>query len=61
MHSSRLSVVTSAVAVTVSLAAAPAQTPSTSSGPAQTAAKPAANPKLDQYKKDVAADIDRMG
>jgi aminobenzoyl-glutamate utilization protein B len=52
--------VTAVLAVTVSLAAAPAQTPSTSSGRAQTAAQPAANPKLDQYKKAAAADIDNM-
>jgi aminobenzoyl-glutamate utilization protein B len=58
MHSRSVWIAGAAVAVVVSLAAAPAQTPSTSSGPAQTASKPAANPKLDQYKKDAAADID---
>jgi aminobenzoyl-glutamate utilization protein B len=58
MHSRSIWIVTATVAVAVSLAAAPAQTPSTSPGPAQTASKPAANPKLDQYKKDVAAEID---
>jgi aminobenzoyl-glutamate utilization protein B len=58
MHSRSIWIVTATVAVAVSLAAAPAQTPSTSPGPAQTASKPAANPKLDQYKKDVTAEID---
>src|SRR5207247_1640913 len=58
MHSRSIWIVTATAAVAVSLAAAPAQTPSTSPGPAQTASKPAANPKLDQYKKDVAAEID---
>src|SRR5437763_11697406 len=54
MHASRVLVV--AAAITVSLTAAPApQTPQASKPPTAPA-----NPKLAQYKKDAAADIDAM-
>ena len=57
MHASRLLAIGSAVAITVSLSAAqqptPAATPSTSAGQA-------ANPKLDQYKRDVGLEVDAM-
>jgi aminobenzoyl-glutamate utilization protein B len=59
MRASRVLTIASLAAVTVTLAAAPA--PQTPSKPAAPAAKPAAsNPKLEQYKKEAAADIDSM-
>src|SRR5436190_15082757 len=51
MRVSRLMTMAAVLAVTASLTAAPRQPP---------AAKPPANPKLDQYKKDVAAEIDSV-
>src|SRR6185503_19564555 len=45
------------IAVTVSVGAAP-QTPA--SAPAQASAQSPANPKLDQYKRDVALEVDGM-
>src|SRR2546427_1083442 len=61
MHRSRVWIVVAIAAVTVSLTAAPGQQPSTGSGQAATTA-PAAppNPKLEQYKKDVALEVDGM-
>jgi aminobenzoyl-glutamate utilization protein B len=54
MHASRLLAIGSAVAITVSLSAAQQPTPA----PAVPAA--AANPKLDQYKRDVGLEVDAM-
>ena len=52
MHRTRFWVGAAIAAVTVSLTAAPAQQPP--------AAPTAANPKLEQYKKDVALEVDGM-
>ncbi len=57
MHRSRLFIVIAGFVVTATLTAAPA--PQTKQ-PAKAAAAPAVNPKLAQYKKDIAADIDAM-
>src|SRR5262245_38650925 len=54
MYRTRFWVVAAVVAVTVSLTAAPAQQT------AAPAASAAANPKLEQYKKDVALEVDGM-
>jgi aminobenzoyl-glutamate utilization protein B len=54
MHRSRFWLVAAMAVVTVSLTAAPAQQPA-----APAAAAPA-NPKLEQYKKDVALEVDGM-
>jgi len=53
MRSSLLLRIAAALAVTVSLAAAPVQND-------KPAPKPAPNPKLDQYKKDVSQEVDGM-
>src|SRR5262245_14190530 len=53
MYRTRFWVVGAVVAVTVSLTAAPAQQPAP-------AASAPANPKLEQYKKDVALEVDGM-
>src|SRR5262245_51843887 len=55
MYRTRFWVAGAVVAVTVSLTAAPAQQP-----PAPAAAAAPANPKLEQYKKDVALEVDGM-
>jgi aminobenzoyl-glutamate utilization protein B len=55
MHRTRFWVAGAVVAVTVSLTAAPGQQPA----PPAAAAAPA-NPKLEQYKKDVALEVDGM-
>jgi aminobenzoyl-glutamate utilization protein B len=56
MHASRLLAIGSAVAITVSLSAAPQPPPAAtaSTSPGQ------ANPKLDQYKRDVSLEVDAM-
>jgi aminobenzoyl-glutamate utilization protein B len=54
MHASRLLAIGSAVAITVSLSAA--QQPA----PAPAAPAAAANPKFDQYKRDVGLEVDAM-
>jgi aminobenzoyl-glutamate utilization protein B len=57
MRALRLSTLAAALAATVSLTAAPGQT----ARPAEARpAAPAANPKVDQYKKDVGLEVDSM-
>jgi aminobenzoyl-glutamate utilization protein B len=57
MRVSRLMTIALAVAVTVSLSASGQQPPSAGSGQAP---KPPANPRLEQYKKDVGLEVDGM-
>src|SRR4051812_31043535 len=58
MRSSRLLIIALATAVTVTVTAAPGQQPATST--ATPAAQPPANPKFDQYKRDVGLEVDAM-
>src|SRR4051812_33993486 len=61
MHSSRWLIVALATVVTVSVTAAPAQQPASPPAGQQTAAPaPPANPKFDQYKRDVGLEVDAM-
>ena len=60
MHRTRLWTIAAMAAVSVSLTAAPAQKPAAKKAPAKAAAGPAVNPKLEQYKKEAAADVDSM-
>src|ERR1700687_2381417 len=53
MRRSRLLLIAFAAAITVSLTAAPQP-------PAATTAQATANPKLDQYKRDVSLEVDGM-
>src|SRR5215211_5246411 len=58
MHSSRWLIVALATAVTVTVTAAPGQQPAASGS---TPAQPPANPKFEQYKRDVGLEVDAMG
>ena len=60
MHRTSLWTIAAVAAVSVSLTAAPAQKPGAKKAPAKAAAGPAVNPKLEQYKKEAAADVDSM-
>src|SRR3954463_10150045 len=61
MRSSRWLIVALATVVTVSVTAAPAQQPASPPAGQQTAAPaPPANPKFDQYKRDVGLEVDAM-
>src|SRR3954462_9165884 len=61
IRSSRWLIVALATVVTVSVTAAPAQQPASPPAGQQTAAPaPPANPKFDQYKRDVGLEVDAM-
>jgi aminobenzoyl-glutamate utilization protein B len=60
MRSSRWLIIALATAVTVSVTAAPGQPPAPASGGQPPASPAPANPKFDQYKRDVGLEVDAM-